>query len=78
MYKKLDVLCAPLARHWNGILQSIVGTPHFMSPELLNRKKYDFKTDVWSLGCVMYELSCFRPAFDAFNLVGPTLSEHHH
>ena len=43
-----------------------------MSPELLNRKKYDFKTDVWSLGCVMYELSCFRPAFDAFNLVGPS------
>ena len=40
-----------------------------MSPELLNRKKYDFKTDVWSLGCVMYEMTCFRPAFDAFNLV---------
>ncbi len=27
--------------------QSIVGTPHNMSPELLNRKKYCYKTDVW-------------------------------
>eukprot|EP00955_Chlamydomonas_euryale_P110442 366000-Chlamydomonas_euryale.AAC.24 len=27
--------------------QSIVGTPHFMSPEVLSRKKYDYKTDVW-------------------------------
>ncbi len=31
----------------SGHDQSIVGTPHFMSPELLNRKKYDYKTDVW-------------------------------
>ncbi|KAG1666677.1 hypothetical protein FOA52_013589 [Chlamydomonas sp. UWO 241] len=50
--------------------QSIVGTPHFMSPEVLSRKRYDYKTDVWSLGCVFYELSSFRPAFNAFNLNG--------
>jgi len=50
--------------------QSIVGTPHFMSPELLSQRKYCYKTDVWSLGCVMYELTALHPAFNAFNLPG--------
>ena len=38
--------------NWNksntfALGQSIVGTPHFMSPEVLNKKRYDYKTDVW-------------------------------
>eukprot|EP00798_Chlamydomonas_sp_ICE-L_P012189 gene12189-15312_t len=49
---------------------STVGTPHYMSPELLSQKSYCFKTDVWSLGCLAYELSAHRPAFNAFNLRG--------
>ena len=49
---------------------SLVGTPHNMSPELLSSHKYGFETDVWSLGCVFYELSTLKPPFNAFNLAG--------
>lgn len=49
---------------------ALVGTPHFMSPELLSRLGYTFKTDIWSLGCVFHELSTLKPTFDAFDVKG--------
>lgn len=36
---------------------SVVGTPYYMSPERLLQGKYFFNSDVWSLGCVIYEVS---------------------
>ena len=38
----------------NNCADTIIGTPYFMSPEQVNHKKYDFKSDVWSIGCVLY------------------------
>ena len=49
---------------------SMVGTPNYMSPEVITNKSYGLRSDVWSLGCVFYELSCLRPAFTAFNMSG--------
>lgn len=37
-----------------------IGTRDYMSPELLNGKRYDLKTDVWSAGCVLFELICLE------------------
>jgi serine/threonine protein kinase len=45
-----------------------VGTPYYLSPELCEGKPYNRKSDVWALGCVLYELTTFRHAFDATNL----------
>lgn len=49
-------------------LQSImafsqVGTPLYMSPEVLRGEGHHFASDIWSLGCVLYELACLRSPF---------------
>ena len=44
-----------------------VGTPYYMSPEQINEKKYDEKSDIWSAGCLLYEISSLRPPFEATN-----------
>lgn len=46
---------------------SHVGTPYYMSPEQIDEAKYNEKSDIWSLGCFMYELTTFNPPFEAKN-----------
>lgn len=49
------------------ILTSIVGTPNYMSPELLMGKKYNSLSDVWSFGCIVYEMLCGDVPFKGKN-----------
>lgn len=45
--------------------QTYVGTPYYMPPEVIAEKAYNTVCDVWSLGCVMYELCALSPPFTA-------------
>lgn len=42
-----------------------VGTPFYMSPEICSSERYSGKSDIWSLGCIMYELCTLEPPFNA-------------
>mmetsp|Transcript_24296 Transcript_24296/g.11661 ORF Transcript_24296/g.11661 Transcript_24296/m.11661 type:complete len:94 (-) Transcript_24296:87-368(-) len=46
------------------------GTPYYASPEVWQDKPYDYKSDMWSLGCVIYELATLKPPFRANDMQG--------
>ncbi|GMH95100.1 hypothetical protein TrST_g1575 [Triparma strigata] len=51
------------------MLQTFYGTPLYASPELCENKPYNEKTDIWSLGVVLYEIACLTPPFSGHNLI---------
>lgn len=51
------------------LAQTNVGTPFYMAPEIINEKDYDERSDIWSLGCLLYELASLKPPFDASNAI---------
>lgn len=44
---------------------TMIGTPYYMSPELFSNKPYNHKSDVWALGCCVYEMATLKHAFNA-------------
>jgi fused len=50
------------------VLTSIKGTPLYMAPELVQERAYDNRVDLWSLGCILYELYYGKPPFYTNNL----------
>ncbi|KAA0201534.1 hypothetical protein HAZT_HAZT005426 [Hyalella azteca] len=51
------------------VLESIKGTPLYMAPELIEQQPYDQKADLWSLGCILFELLTGTPPFCTNSIV---------
>uniref|UniRef100_A0AAQ6AHZ9 non-specific serine/threonine protein kinase n=1 Tax=Amphiprion ocellaris TaxID=80972 RepID=A0AAQ6AHZ9_AMPOC len=50
-----------------SMAETCVGTPYYMSPELCQGAKYNFKSDIWAMGCVVFEVLTLTRTFDATN-----------
>ena len=61
-----DLNVSKVAKRGLGYTQT--GTPYYASPEIWKDLPYDNKSDIWSLGCVLYEMITLRPPFLAKNM----------
>jgi len=79
-----DIKCANIFMNKNGVLKlgdlnvskivkmglatTQTGTPYYASPEVWADKPYDYKSDIWSVGCVIYEVCTLKPPFRGTSL----------
>ena len=63
-----DMNVSKLAK--NGMLYTQTGTPYYASPEVWKDEPYDHKSDIWSLGCIIYEMATLKPPFRAESMEG--------
>lgn len=68
MVKIGDMNVSKIAK--KGLLYTQTGTPYYASPEVWKDKPYDHKSDIWSLGCIVYEMCTLKPPFRAENMEG--------
>ncbi|PIK52519.1 putative serine/threonine-protein kinase Nek2 [Apostichopus japonicus] len=60
-----DFGLARVLNHETSFAKTFVGTPYYMSPEQMNHASYNEKSDIWSLGCLLYESCSLSPPFTA-------------
>jgi len=65
-----DFNVSKVVNHTEGFLHTQTGTPYYASPEVWKDRPYCFKSDIWSLGCVLYEMAALRPPFKAKDMNG--------
>lgn len=68
MVKLGDFGVAGVIEHTKSYKDTFLGTPLYMCPEMLKQERYDTKSDIWSLGVVLYELCALRLPFEGGNI----------
>ncbi|CAD2221096.1 hypothetical protein AGDE_07602 [Angomonas deanei] len=63
-----DFGISTVLRNTYELKRTVCGTPYYFSPELCLNKPYNNKSDVWALGCILYEMATLNHAFDGNNL----------
>ncbi|CAJ1398531.1 unnamed protein product [Effrenium voratum] len=53
-----------------AVAKTQIGTPYYLSPELCQEKPYTFSSDIWAMGCILFELCALKVPFDAPNIPG--------
>ncbi|VDP79702.1 unnamed protein product [Echinostoma caproni] len=57
-----DFGIAKVLNHTLDLARTCIGTPYYLSPEICESKPYNHKSDIWALGCVLYEMSTLKHA----------------
>uniref|UniRef100_A0A8D2H9Q5 non-specific serine/threonine protein kinase n=1 Tax=Urocitellus parryii TaxID=9999 RepID=A0A8D2H9Q5_UROPR len=60
-----DLGIARVLENHCDMASTLIGTPYYMSPELFSNRPYNYKSDVWALGCCVYEMATLKHAFNA-------------
>jgi len=63
-----DLGCAKVMKA--GMARTQIGTPYYMSPEIWEHKSYNAASDMWALGCIVFEMCSGRPPFLANDMAG--------
>lgn len=67
-YKLADMNVSKVSK--KGLVYTQTGTPYYAPPEVWKDKPYNNKCDIWSLGCVIYEMATLKPPFRAMDMEG--------
>merc|ERR1711957_89728 len=65
MTSKLGDMNVSKVTNSKGLNYTQTGTPYYASPEVWKDEPYSYKSDIWSLGCVIYEMLSLKPPFNA-------------
>ncbi|KAL3312990.1 Serine/threonine-protein kinase Nek3 [Cichlidogyrus casuarinus] len=63
-----DFGIAKVLNNTRDLARTCIGTPYYLSPEICENRPYNNKSDIWALGCVIYELTTLKHAFEAQNM----------
>nr|XP_045606782.1 uncharacterized protein LOC123763609 [Procambarus clarkii] len=63
-----DFGIAKVLNSTSDLARTCIGTPYYLSPEMCENKPYNNKSDIWALGCVLYEMITLKHAFEANNM----------
>ncbi|OHT14679.1 Serine/threonine-protein kinase Nek5 [Tritrichomonas foetus] len=60
-----DFGISKILEHTTSFAKTSIGTPYYLSPEICEGRPYNEKSDIWSLGCVLYEICTLKHPFDS-------------